>query len=285
MDRAVHSLVLEHEADPCAILAVTAIRVPKGRTMPQAVFRFYGDLNDFLPYAQRQRSFTHCFEGRVSVKDMIESLGVPHPEVALILAHGAPVTFDYLVPDGVRLAVYPLFRARDVVPRELLLIPPLPDPPCFVLDIHLGRLAAYLRMLGFDTLFPENYDDEHLARIAHDEQRVLLTRDQGLLKRKIVVFGYWVRATYPRRQLREVVRRFELADRVEPFKRCANCNGVLQPVDKTAVMHRLHPDTLRYYDSFRICPDCGRIYWKGSHYARMERIIADAIRKDGRGAG
>ena len=244
--------------------------------MSQAEFRFYGDLNDFLPEAQRQRRFTHTFDGRVSVKDMIEALGVPHPEVALILADETAVDFDYLVPDGAQLAVYPLAGALDLAPRSSLLIPPIPDPRRFVLDIHLGRLASYLRMLGFDTLFPENYDDDFLAQLAHDENRIMLTRDQGLLKRKVVIFGYWMRETNSRRQLREIVQRFDLAPRMEPFKRCTHCNGVLQPVDKDAVLDRLAPDTARYYDHFRICPDCERIYWQGSHYERIERIIEDA---------
>lgn len=246
--------------------------------MPQATFRFYADLNDFLPRTQRQCEVVYRFDGRASVKDMIEALGVPHPEVALILANGEPVEFDYIVADGDRLAVYPLFRTQEMVPVAALLIPPLPDPARFVLDVHLGRLAAYLRLLGFDALFPANYDDEYLAQIAHDQQRVMLTRDQGLLKRKIVTFGYWVRATAPRQQIVEIVRRFDLADRVEPFKRCANCNGVLEPVDKAAILDRLEEHTRQYYDEFRRCPDCGRVYWQGSHYARMQRLIAEIVR-------
>ena len=152
--------------------------------MNQATFRFYGDLNDFLPRDQRQQEVVYEFNGRASVKDMIEAIGVPHPEVALIVCEGEMIDFDAIIDSGERLAVYPLFRALEISPREALLIPPLPDPPGFVLDVHLGRLAGYLRMLGFDTLFPENIDDEYLAQVAHDEDRVMLTRDQGLLKRK-----------------------------------------------------------------------------------------------------
>lgn len=248
--------------------------------MPQATFRFYADLNDFLPRDQRQQPVIYTFSGRASVKDMIEAIGVPHPEVALIVRDGAPLDFDYIVEDGDRLAVYPLFRALEIVPREDLLIPPLPDPRRFVLDVHLGRLAAYLRMLGFDALFPDNIADDYLAQVAHDENRIMLTRDQGLLKRKIVIFGYWVRATDPEEQLHEVARRFDLASRTRPFERCAHCNAVLRPVEKAAILDRLEPGTARYYDEFRLCPACDRVYWKGSHVARLERLIAEITGAD-----
>ncbi len=243
--------------------------------MSQAIFRFYADLNDFLPRDQRQQPVTYNFSGRASVKDMIEAIGVPHPEVALITREGAPLDFGTIVQDGDRLAVYPLFRALEMTPREDLLIPPLPDPRRFVLDVHLGRLVAYLRMMGFDALFPENINDDYLAQLAHDEHRIMLTRDQGLLKRKIVIFGYWVRATDPEKQLREIVRRFDLAPRARPFERCAHCNTPLRPVDKAAILDRLEPGTARYYDEFRICPACDRVYWKGPHVARLEALFAE----------
>lgn len=243
--------------------------------MPHTTLRFYAELNDFLPHQQRGCGFDHAFEGRVSVKDMIESIGVPHTEIDLILAHDVPVTFDYIVQDGDRLAVYPRWVTLDVSPHRLQ--PPLPDPPCFVLDVHLGRLAAYLRMFGFDTLYPDNHDDGYLAQIAAAEHRILLTRDQGLLKRKIVTLGRWVRATQPRQQLAEIVRHYDLASQITIFRRCTRCNGILEPVEKDTVRERLNPDTLNYYDEFRRCTVCDRIYWRGSHFLRMEHLIAQIV--------
>ncbi|MCB0165564.1 MAG: Mut7-C ubiquitin/RNAse domain-containing protein, partial [Anaerolineae bacterium] len=184
-----------------------------------ATFRFYADLNDFLPAHKRQRPFIHRFDLNASVKDMIESLGVPHTEIELILANGGPIDFSYLVQDGDRIAVYPFFTV--LTPDSSHRVRPAPlDPPRFVLDVHLGQLARYLRMLGFDTLYRNNFDDEALARISNTEQRILLTRDRGLLKRSLVVYGYCLRTTRPRQQLLDVLHRFDLFEAVRPFQRC-----------------------------------------------------------------
>ncbi len=246
----------------------------------QAHFRFYAELNDFLPQARRQTLFTHPFDGRVSVKDMIESLGAPHTEVDLILVNGESVDFGYHVQDGDRVSVYPIFESFDITPLVRVRPRPLREPR-FVLDVHLGRLVSFLRMLGFDALFPENYDDENLARISATEHRTLLTRDRGLLKRKMVTHGYSVRETDPRKQLAEVLRRFDLYGLIAPFSRCVHCNGLLEPVNKADVLDRLLPDTIRYYDEFRRCPACDRIYWKGTHYERMKQVIAEIMAENG----
>ncbi len=195
--------------------------------MPQAHFRFYAELNFFLPPNRRQTTFPRAFEGRVSVKDMIESLGVPHTEIDLILVNGESVDFSYLVQDGDQISVYPVFESFDITPVVRVRPKPLREPR-FVLDQHLGKLAAYLRMLGFDTLYRNDYDDPELAQISHAEKRTLLTRDRGLLKRSMVTRGYYVRETNPRRQVAEVIRRFDLGGLVAPFRRCITCNGVLE---------------------------------------------------------
>lgn len=251
--------------------------------MSQSTLRFYADLNYFLPADRRQVDFAHTFDGRVSVKDMIESFGVPHTEIDLILVNGTSVNgesvdFNYLVAHGDRISVYPSFTTVDVTPL-IRLQPARLAVPRFVLDIHLGRLAAYLRMLGFDSLFPENYDDDVLANISSREDRILLSRDRGLLMRKIVTYGYYVRATNPRQQAVEVVRRFDLVDQIVPFRRCAHCNSLIEPVEKTAILDRLQPDTQTYYDEFRICPGCDRIYWQGTHYTRMQEFVTEIKRQ------
>lgn len=244
--------------------------------MKQASFRFYAELNDFLPPPRRQVTFRHTFDGRVSVKDMIESLGAPHTEVDVILVDGRSVDFDYLVQDGDRISVYPVFESLDVAPLVRVRPEPLREPR-FVLDTHLGKLASYLRMLGFDTRYRNDFEDAELARISSQERRILLTRDRGLLKRSVVTHGYCVRQTQPRRQLLEVLRRFDLFGAVQPFRRCIRCNGLLEPVDKAAIQHRLPPRTREYYDEFRICRACDQIYWRGSHYQRMEQFIQGVL--------
>lgn len=236
-----------------------------------ATFRYYAELNDFLPPSRRFAAFTHCFDLPASVKDIIESMGVPHTEVGLILLNGAPVDFSRSVRDGDRVSVYPMFQALDTS-TLVCLRPPLRHSR-FVLDTHLGRLATYLRMVGFDASYETNREDKELSRISHSEERILLTRDCGLLKRSEVVHGYFVRATEPRQQLVEVLRRFKLFAAASPFRRCLRCNALLNSVAKETIIERLQTKTRRYYDEFHICPVCNRIYWAGSHYEHMQRFL------------
>jgi uncharacterized protein len=194
--------------------------------MKQVTVRFYGSLNDFLAPERRGGEFVHTVHGTPSVKDLIESLGPPHPEVELVLVDGQAVDFSHRVEHGQRLAVYPAFSALDVTPLVRVAPPPLPEPR-FVLDVGLGRLAGLLRMLGFDTVWRNDFADEALARQSRDEQRILLTRDLGVLKRSEVLHGYFPRETDPSLQLIEVVRRFRLSGQMRPFTRCLACNALL----------------------------------------------------------
>ena len=241
-----------------------------------ATFRFYAELNDFLPPRQQQRTVIYQFSLPASVKDVIESLGVPHTEVDLILANGQSIGFDYLVQDGDRIAVYPRFRTLDVAQLSLVRPSPL-EQYRFILDVHLGRLATYLRMLGFDTLYRNDYADEELAGIASREKRILLTRDRGLLKRSMVKYGYCLRTTNPRRQIAEVLHRFDLFKAIEPLQRCLSCNALLRSVEKSVILNHLPPQTTQFYDEFRHCTGCDRIYWKGSHYERMQQFIGRVL--------
>lgn len=235
--------------------------------------RFYAELNDFLPPRRRQVELEHVLAEHASVKHVIETLGVPHTEVDLVLVNGESVDFAYRVQDGDRMSVYPVFESLDISSLERVRPRPLREPR-FVLDVHLGRFAGYLRMLGFDSLYRNDYDDATLADLSGRERRILLTRDRGLLKRGAVSHGYLLRAADPREQLAEVVRRFDLADMLAELTRCMRCNGPLEPVAKEAIEHRLLPKTRLYYDELATCRDCGRIYWKGSHYQDMRRRIA-----------
>ena len=247
--------------------------------MKQALFRFYAELNDFLAPGRRQIAFTHCFADRVSVKHLIESLGVPHSEVDLILVNGRPESFGYIVQDQDTISVYPVFESLDISPVGRLRPQPLRETR-FVLDIHLGQLATYLRLIGFDTLYENDYQDDELAQISSQQRRILLTQDRGLLKRNLVTHGYCVRESNPEQQLLEVVRRFDLTESIEPFQRCLRCNGLLQEIAKEEISQQLLPDTRRYYDEFHMCQSCNQVYWKGSHYQRMRDFLKRVLDLD-----
>jgi uncharacterized protein with PIN domain len=242
----------------------------------QVSFRFYAELNDFLPSHRKQVIFSHAFDGQPSVKDAIEALGVPHTEVDLILVNGESVDFSYRIRDGDQVSIYPVFESIDIT--SVLRVRPHPLREVrFVLDTHLGRLAGYLRMLGFDTLYRNDFRDAELASLSSREKRILLTKDRGLLKRGEVTHGYCVREIHPRRQLIEVLRRFDLVRLIKPFERCMRCNGLVTLVDDEQVIDRLPSETRRYYDEYHLCRDCGRVYWRGSHYQRMQLFIAQVL--------
>jgi uncharacterized protein with PIN domain len=229
-------------------------------SMSTAQFLFFGRLNDFLPRDQRNQVISVDFRERQSVKHLAESLGVPHPEMGPVQVNGQAGTLDTITQDGDQVEVQPIPDGCLVEPR-------------FVLDGHLGRLAAYLRLLGFDCLYRNHYDDEDLAEDAHREGRILLTRDRHLLMRKAVDYGYCPRSLDPGEQLSEIIKRFDLAKHIIPFHRCPHCNHSLEPISKEAVLDRLEPLTKLYFDEFQICPACQQIYWKGSHYERMQDLI------------
>ena len=248
--------------------------------MSQCSIRFYEELNDFLPPARRKVCFTHEFQRRASIKDMIEAVGVPHTEIDLILVNGQSVDFSYIVQDGDHISVYPLFEAFDIQPLVRVRPHPLRISR-FVLDVHLGKLARYLRLLGFDTLYRNDYDDAELAHLASVERRILLTRDRDLLKRSVVTHGYYVRATDPRRQVEEIMDRFDLYRAIQPFQRCTRCNGLLVAAPKHQVWERLPPETRRYVEAFWECGQCGQLYWEGSHMPHIRRFIENLQARGG----
>jgi uncharacterized protein len=237
--------------------------------MNQANLRFYGELIDFLATDKRIVAVTAA--DSPSVKDRIEACGVPHTEVDLILVAGVPVGFDYQLMPGDWVSVYPVFRSLDVGGGLR------PEPPLgrFVVDVNLGKLARYLRLLGFDAVSDQELDDADLARISAEDDRILLTKDRNLLKRSIIIHGYCVREVWPRAQLVEVVRRFGLVGLISPFARCIECNGVIESVSKDEIEDRLEPLTREHFDEFRRCQSCGRIFWRGSHFEKLMTIVAE----------
>lgn len=241
--------------------------------MKRAAVRFYAELNDFVPPAKRYRDIEVHFYVGPAVRDLIESEGVPHTEVDLVLVNGESASLARVVEDGDRISVYPVFESFDIAPLSLVRPEPLRQPR-FLLDVHLGRLAAYLRMAGFDVAYDNDAADAALSRLSAEEERILLTRDRGLLKRAEVTRGYYVRETDPVAQLREVVARFDLHRLIQPFTRCLECNGVLRDLPAADVGDRAPAEVRARHTEFRECPACGRVYWKGSHYHRMAALLA-----------
>jgi uncharacterized protein with PIN domain len=239
-----------------------------------AEFRFYEELNDFLPVARRKVSFRASFSGNPSVRDTIQALGVPHTEVDLVLVDGVSVDFNHRLRGGERVAVYPMFERLDISPVIRLRPAPLRETR-FVLDAHLGRLARYLRMLGFDSAYDRDMDDSRLIDLSLGQQRIILTRDLGILKQGRVTHGHWVRNTAPRQQLREVVLALDLAGQLRPFTRCMECNGTIYDADSDAVRNQVDPQIFGRFTTFRQCGDCGKIYWRGSHYESMLRRVRE----------
>ena len=242
-------------------------------------FRFYEELNDFLPQDRKKREFAITFRSQNSIKDMIESVGVPHTEIDLILVNGKSVDFSYIVQPDDQISVYPVFESLDISNVTRLRPEPLRRIR-FVLDTHLGKLARYLRLLGFDTLYDNAWKDDELVKIsASGDKRILLTRDHGLLKRKQITHGYFVRNVKSNLQVKEILSRFSLYQKVQPFSRCTRCNGLIQPIEKSQVIEQLPRRVLDTVSEFSACEKCQRIYWKGSHYDHMKRIIEKLLRE------
>jgi uncharacterized protein len=240
--------------------------------------RFYAELNDFLPPERRFVSSRRPLGFRQTVKDLIEAAGVPHTEVDAVIVNGGSVGFNHRPRNGDRISVYPVFESLEIAPIVRVRPHPLRDIR-FVVDSNLGALARHLRMLGFDAVYRNDFADDEIARISVVEDRVLLTRDVELLKRKDITHGYYVRKTEPVEQAAEVVYRFDLDSKIQPFLRCIECNELLEAVSPEDAKQFLSENAAREHDSFTRCPTCGRVYWPGSHHRRMEEKINAIIQR------
>lgn len=225
-------------------------------------FIIHNNLNDFLPAGKKHQPVTYAGKYPASVKDAVEAIGVPHVEVKEIRVKGSAVSFSY------RLQSHDVI---DVLPFDTEA--PAPSPPAFVLDVHLGKLARLLRLLGFDTHYQTDYDDARIVALAVEQNRVVLTRDVGLLKHKVLRSGYWLRSQNPEEQLIEVLRRFALCENIRPFSRCIRCNGRISKVEKEKIREAIPPNTRVYFHEFYQCGQCQNVYWKGSHYENMLRHL------------
>ncbi|PKL39989.1 MAG: twitching motility protein PilT [Spirochaetae bacterium HGW-Spirochaetae-1] len=245
--------------------------------------RFYEELNDFLDRSQRKIDIPFTFTGRRSIKDLIESFGIPHVEVDLILVNGESVDFDRIVEDGDRISVYPVFERLNIRSATRLRPHPLRQVR-FVLDVHLRKLARRLRLLGFDVDYEAGRDDDELAFISDRDSRLLLTRDRQLLMRKIVDRGLYVRNTDSEKQVREVLDRLDIRDLCRPFSRCLECNGPMAVFDyeenRDVLERHVPPGVLEWCREYYRCGQCGKLYWKGSHYDRLEQVIEAIMNPD-----
>ena len=231
---------------------------------------FEPDLSFFLPAKYQNCWFGYEYSGTPSIKHLLESLGIPHTEIGSVTVDTRLAGLDEPVRHSTHIRIYP-------VREETLLTTGDPDQrsePRFILDNHLGKLARYLRMLGCDAYYQNDLDDECLAVLSAELNRILLTRDRRLLMRKIVTQGYCLRSLDPDVQVIEVVSRYSLLEWTQPLKRCLVCNAILCFVEKQAIINQLEPLTSQYYEKFKICPNCSRIYWKGSHYEKMMMKIS-----------
>jgi uncharacterized protein with PIN domain len=234
--------------------------------------RFYEELNDLIDKDKRKIRFDYFYRGTPSVKDVIEALGVPHTEVDLILVNGKSVDFKYRVKSSDDISVYPVFESFDISDIQRLRPKPLRNIK-FILDVHLGKLARLLRVCGFDTYYSNKSDDKEIIDISIKRNRTIITRDSGILKNNLVVHGYFVRSRNSDKQLEEVFRRFHLHSMMKPFSRCSLCNSKLKGVSKEKIESRLPLKVKEHFDEFVICGGCEKIYWKGSHFDKLKKMI------------
>ena len=231
---------------------------------------FHGDLSFFLPPDKRTQPVRRCLHEKTSVKDAIEACGVPHPEVDLIVCDGLPVGFGHQLTEDTRIDVHPVGSAPELLAGDGL---QQRRHARFVADGHLGKLARHLRLLGIDVAYASTVADETLIAVATSENRALLTRDRRLLMHSVIAHGYSPRSQCAETQTREVLRRFDLREVLQPYTRCLRCNAALSQVAKKQVIDQLEPLTRIYYHEFRRCDGCGAVYWPGSHFAKLQARI------------
>lgn len=252
--------------------------------MKHVTVRFHEDLVFFLRRSNSSGEIPVTFHVTRSVKDMAESLGVPHVEIDFILVNGLSVGFDYLLKDGDSVSIFPQSAANESIPankeRIVHLSPVKKDSRRFVADVHVKTLTRYLRMLGFDTLYDREWEDVYLASISENEDRTLLSRDTRLLMRNNVSRGMYIRSLNPQTQVIEVIRRYQLSDKIDPFTRCISCNGRIARVENNRLTaSRVPPEVLARNDTFHRCESCGKYYWNGSHVKKMQKRIEDIRRE------
>jgi len=244
--------------------------------MKQVRFRFYEELNGYLPEQNRKVWFDYLIPGVVTIREALQSMKIPPEEIDLILVNQQSEGLDYMLHDGDRISVYPVFELFDISGISRVSEKPLRNPR-FICDVHLGRLCKYLRMLGWDTLYSDQYTPDDLIAISGQEKRIILSRSKKLTRNKEITHFYWIRSSDPLEQVKDLIRKLDLSNQAIPLTRCLNCNHMLMPVEKQEILHRLQVRTAEYYNEFFNCPVCDAIYWEGSHYENMLDFIRHSI--------
>lgn len=247
--------------------------------MSVALFRFYEELNDYLPEEKRKVWFEYFFSGAHSIQDAIHTMEIPPDKIDLILMNQHSKGFGYLLQDGDRISVYPVFELFDISGISQLREKPLRNPG-FVCDVHLGRLCKYLRMLGLDTLYSNRFTPAEMISLSNQENRIILSRSFQLTRHKEVTHSYWIRSADPLEQIKDLIRKLDLHNLTNPLTRCLNCNHKLIFVEKQKILSRIETRTALYYNEFFSCPDCDQIYWKGSHFENMLEFIRQHLQNN-----
>lgn len=246
------------------------------KVMSAVYLRFYEELNDYLPKEKHKVWFEYSFSGSTSINEVLQSLKIPQDKIDLILVNQQSEGLDYMLHDGDRISVYPVFELFDLTGVSKLREQPLRNPK-FICDVHLGRLAKYLRMLGWDTLYSNRYTPDYMIDLSLQENRIILTRNYELTRHKKVIHAYWIWSPEPLEQIKDVIGKFDLSGQSAPLTRCLNCNHLLAPVKKQEILSRLQVRTAKCFNEFFICPSCDQIFWKGSHYENMLDFIHHSI--------
>lgn len=237
------------------------------------ILYFHGDLSSLLRRQWRDNKRVAIpVERAASIKDVVESFGLPHTEVGRLQVDDVEIDFNHLIARPCRIDIWPVTIPWSVLEPSVLRPEPLPQIH-FLVDANVSKLARLLRMAGFDATTNLHLEDDELAVYAKKERRILLSKDRGLLMRRNVVFGRIIRAIEPLAQFKEIINLLALHSQMHPFSRCLLCNCPLKPVAKKQINHLLEPLTRRYYNDFSQCPDCEKLYWPGSHVLKMLPLL------------
>ena len=235
--------------------------------------RFYEELNNYLPVRRRKVWFEYRFSDKPTIKDIVELIGVPYSEIDLILVNGKSVNFSFKVKNNDKVSVYPVFEAFDISTVSRLRTKPLREPN-FIVEANLGKLAKYLRLFGFDVYYQNtNGNNSSVDSLTKKNTPIVLTRGKNIFKKKLITHGYQVKSNDPKKQIEEVINKFDLFSRIKPLIFCLQCNEKIVPIEKNKIINKLPSKIPQYFNEFFICPTCKKIYWRGIHYQTMLAFV------------
>jgi uncharacterized protein len=239
----------------------------------ETIVRVYEELNAFLPSHQQKKDFTIQIDSNTQIQELLDILKLPISKVDLILLNGESAGLDYQLNAGDRISIYPVFETFNIDSINRLREIPLRRLR-FACDVHLGKLAKYLRMLGLDVFYKNDIYYYQIINLSLEQERIILTKDNELVKDKRITRAYLVKQSNPRMQLFEIISYFDLIGIIKPLSRCLKCNLSVQPVEKNSIKKQVPAPILNLHQSFMKCYGCKRIYWMGSHYQAMMNWIS-----------